>query len=74
MPSTIFTQNIHEIKNFFKNHPKVIVKPIHGHGGNDIYLFNKFNKNLINKIIKKRTTLCAKNFYQKYLRVIKEFF
>ena len=28
MPSTIFTQNIDEIKNFFKTHKKVILKPI----------------------------------------------
>ena len=29
MPSTIFTQNINEIKKFFKLHKKVILKPIH---------------------------------------------
>ena len=29
MPNTIFTQNIDEIKNFFKKHKKVILKPIH---------------------------------------------
>ena len=36
MPNTIFTQNIHEIRKFFKAHKKVILKPIHGFGGNDI--------------------------------------
>jgi len=40
MPSTIFTQNIDEIKNFFKMHKKVILKPIHSFGGNDIHLLN----------------------------------
>ena len=35
---TIFTQNINEIKKFFKNHKKVILKPIHSYGGNDIHL------------------------------------
>ena len=33
MPSTIFTQNINEIKKFFKKHKKVILKPIHSYSG-----------------------------------------
>jgi len=53
MPSTIFTQNINEIKNFFKKHKKVIVKPIHSYSGNDIHLLNKFNLKFINRFIKK---------------------
>ena len=65
MPSTIFTKNIDEIKNFFNHHSKVIVKPIYGHGGNDIYLFNKFNKNLINKIIKKHDHIMCQKFLPK---------
>ena len=43
MPSTIFTQNIQEIRRFFKAHKKVILKPIHSFGGNDIYLLKKFD-------------------------------
>ena len=43
MPKTIFTQNIDEIKNFFKIHNKVILKPIHSYSGNDIHLLSKFN-------------------------------
>ena len=42
MPSTIFTQNINEIKKFFKKHKKIIIKPIHGYSGNDILLLKKF--------------------------------
>jgi len=49
MPSTIFTQNINEIKKFFKKHKKVILKPIHSYSGNDIQLLNKFNLKLINQ-------------------------
>ena len=52
MPNTIFTQNIIEIKKFFKKHKKVILKPIHSYSGNDIHLLNKFNPKLINKFIK----------------------
>ena len=63
MPSTIFTQNIIEIKKFFKSHDKVIIKPIHSFSGNDIHLFNKFNLKLIDKFIKKHDHITC----QKYL-------
>ena len=43
MPPTIFTQNLDEIKKFIKTHKKVILKPIHGYGGNDIHLLSKLN-------------------------------
>ena len=63
MPSTIFTQNIDEIKNFFKMHKKVILKPIHSFSGNDIHLLNKFNLKLIQKFIKQHDHIMC----QKYL-------
>ena len=63
MPDTIFTQNINEIKNFFKKHKKVIIKPIHSYGGNDIHLLNKFNSKVINRFIKKHDHIMC----QKYL-------
>ncbi|MDA9605963.1 glutathione synthase [bacterium] len=63
MPSTIFTQNIDEIKKFFKTYKKVILKPIHSYSGNDIYLLNKFDLKLIQKFIKKHDHIMC----QKYL-------
>ena len=63
MPNTIFTQNINEIKKFFKKHKKVILKPIHSYSGNDIHLLNKFNLKLINQFIKKHDHVMC----QKYL-------
>ena len=63
MPSTIFTQNINEIKAFFKKNKKVILKPIHGYSGNDIYLLNRFNLKFINQFIKKHDHIIC----QKYL-------
>ena len=41
MPDTLFTQNIEEIKKFFKINQKIIIKPIHSFGGNDINLLTK---------------------------------
>ena len=66
MPSTIFTQNIDEIKNFFKDHKRVILKPIHSYSGNDIHLLNKFNLRFIQKFIKKHNHIMC----QKYLHKI----
>ena len=63
MPNTIFTQNIQEIKNFFKKNKYVIIKPIHSFSGNDIHLLNKFKLNLIKKFIKKHDYIMC----QKYL-------
>ena len=63
MPDTIFTQDINEIKKFFKNHKKVIIKPVHSFGGNDIRLLTKFDKILIKKLINKHSFLMC----QKYL-------
>src|SRR5210317_1012213 len=65
MPDTLFTKNLDEIKNFFKKYEKVIVKPIHSYGGNDIYLFKKFNQDLINKIIKKHDHIMCQKFLPK---------
>ena len=65
MPSTIFTQNINEIKNFFKTHKKVILKPIHSFSGNDIHLLNKFNLKLINQFIKKHDHIMCQKFLPK---------
>ena len=63
MPSTIFTQNIDEIKKFFKIHKKVILKPIHSFSGNDIHLLNKFDLKLIQRFIKQHDHIMC----QKYL-------
>ena len=66
MPSTIFTQNIDEIKKFFKTHKKVILKPIHSYSGNDIHLLDKLNLKFIQKFIRKHDHIMC----QKYLHKI----
>tara|TARA_B100000787_G_C16186287_1_gene294851 strand:- start:938 stop:1864 length:927 start_codon:yes stop_codon:yes gene_type:complete len=65
MPDTIFTQNIDEIKNFFKTHKEVILKPIHSYSGNDICLLKKFNLKLVNQFIKKHDHIMCQKFLPK---------
>jgi glutathione synthase len=65
MPNTIFTQNIDEIKNFFKKHKKVILKPIHSYSGNDIHLLTSFNLKIIKKFIKQHDHIMCQKFIPK---------
>ena len=62
MPNTLFSQNISEIKNFFRNHKRIILKPVNSFSGNNIYLLSKFNHRLINKIIKKHNHIMCQKF------------
>ena len=68
MPDTIFSQNIDEIRKFFKKHKKVIVKPINSYSGNNIHLLTKFNLKFFQRFIKKHDHIMC----QKYLPKIKE--
>ena len=65
MPPTIFTQNLDEIKKFIKTHKKIILKPIHSYGGNDIHLLSKLNLYLIKKFIKKHNYIMCQKFLPK---------
>jgi glutathione synthase len=65
MPETIFSQNLDEIKSFFKRNKKVIVKPIHSYSGNDILLMSSFNLKTINNFIKKHNHIMCQKFLPK---------
>ena len=62
MPSTLISENIEEIKNFFKKNKKVIVKPINGYSGNEVILLKCFNKKIINKYLKKHNHVIFQKF------------
>ena len=65
MPNTIFTQNIDEIKKFFKKNKQVILKPIHSYSGNDIHLLTSFNLKLIKRFIKQHDHIMCQKFIPK---------
>ena len=66
MPKTIFTRDLKEIKNFYKINKKMIIKPIHGHGGNNIHLIQgSFKIKLISKFIKKHGHIMCQKFLSK---------
>ena len=67
MPSTIFTQDLSEIKSFIKKHKKIIIKPIHSYSGNDIHLLKSFNSKLINKFINKHDHIMCQKFLPKII-------
>ena len=74
MPDTIFTQNIVQIKNFFKKYKKVIIKPIHSFSGNNIHLLNKFELKFINKFIKKHNHIMCQKYLPKIIKGDKRVF
>ena len=66
MPKTIFTRDLKEIKNFYKINKKMIIKPIHGHGGNNIHLIQgSFKIKLISNFIKKHGHIMCQKFLYK---------
>ena len=74
MPSTIFTQNMDEIKKFLLKYKKVIIKPIHSFSGNDIYLLTKFDSKLINRFIKKHNFIMCQKYLPKIYKGDKRVF
>ena len=63
MPNTIFTKNISEVNKFLIKNKKIIIKPIHSFGGNDIHLMEKkINKKLILSFIKKHGHIMCQKF------------
>jgi glutathione synthase len=66
MPKTIFTRDLKEIKSFYKINKKMIIKPIHGYGGNNIHLIEgSFKIKLISKFIKKHGHIMCQKFLPK---------
>ena len=74
MPNTIFTQNINEIKKFFKKNKKVILKPINSYSGNNIHLLKKFDLKLIKKFIKKHDHIICQKYLPKIIHGDKRVF
>ncbi len=63
MPPTLISENLAEIRNFFKRHKLVVVKPINGFSGNNVILLKTFNTSKIKKLLKSYNHL----FFQKFL-------
>ncbi len=63
MPPTLISENLSEIRSFFKKHKAVIAKPINGFSGNNVILLKTFNINKIRELLKIHNHL----FFQKFL-------
>ena len=63
MPPTLISENLSEIKSFFKKHKAVVAKPINGFSGNNVILLKNFNTSKIRKLLKTHNHL----FFQKFL-------
>ncbi len=63
MPPTLISENLSEIRSFFKRHKAVVAKPINGFSGNNVILFKTLNTNKLKKLLKNHNHL----FFQKFL-------
>ena len=63
MPPTLISENLIEIRNFFKKYKSVVAKPINGFSGNNVILLKDFNLKKIKKLLKTHNHL----FFQKFL-------
>ena len=63
MPPTLVSENLNEIRNFFKRNKAVVAKPINGFSGNNVILLKSFNAIKIKKLIKTHDHV----FFQKFL-------
>ena len=66
MPPTLISENLSEIKKFFKVHKAVVAKPINGFSGNNVILMKTLNSSKIRKLIKTNNHL----FFQKFLPAV----
>ena len=63
MPPTLISENLSEIRSFFRRYKTVVAKPINGFSGNNVILLKNFNTNKIRKLLKTHNHL----FFQKFL-------
>ena len=63
MPPTLISENLSEIRSFFKRHKAVVAKPINGFSGNNVILLKTFSTRKIRKLLKTHNHL----FFQKFL-------
>ncbi len=63
MPPTLISENLSEIRSFFKRHKSIVAKPINGFSGNNVILFKAFNANKLKRLLKTNNHL----FFQKFL-------
>ena len=68
MPSTLISEDLFEIKKFFKRNKEVVMKPVNGYSGNEVVYLKNFNKNLIKRFIKKHNHI----IFQKFLSKVSE--
>ncbi len=63
MPPTIFTSRLEDIKYFIRKYKSVILKPIHGHSGNDIALLKfKYREKYLRRYLNKHGYVMCQKF------------
>ena len=66
MPPTLISENLKEIRSFFKKNKAIVIKPINGFSGNDVTLLQSFKADKIRGLLKTYNHL----FFQKFLPAV----
>mgnify|MGYP001167049037 FL=1 len=66
MPPTLISENLKEIRSFFKKNKAIVIKPINGFSGNDVILLQSFKADKIRGLLKTYNHL----FFQKFLPAV----
>ncbi len=63
MPPSLFTKDVNEVEKFKKKYKKIVIKPTHGYGGNNIlFATNKTSRRKIDKYLNKNKHVMAQKF------------
>ena len=63
MPPSLFTKDINEIEKFRKKYKKIVIKPTHGFGGNNIFFVNnKISTDKISRYLNKNEHVMVQKF------------
>ena len=63
MPPSLFTKDVNEVEKFKKKYKKIVIKPTHGYGGNNIlFATHKTSKRKLNKYLNKNKHVMAQKF------------
>lgn len=68
MPPTLISKNFDQISNFIKKYKQVVIKPLYGNGGSNVYYLNEKDPNLniiIGSLVEGREHVIAQKFIKK---------
>ena len=74
MPPTLISEDLINIKNFFKKNKKIIIKIVNSYSGNNVILLKSFNIKIVSRYLKKYNHVIFQKFLPKITKGDKRVF